>query len=81
MGDSSSLDLREIVYLMWDLTAMTDLGILILTGSTEKEIRVAEDMAKFILVEPQSTYISLGDVDQYLKLLLWDPREMQDALR
>ena len=81
MGDSSSLDLREIVHLMWDLTAMTDLGILILTGSTEKEIRVAEDMAKFILVEPQSTYISLGDVDQYLKLLLWDPREMQDALR
>lgn len=81
MGDSSSFDLREIVHLMWDLTAMTDLGILILTGSTEKEIRVAEDMAKFILVEPQSTYISLGDVDQYLKLLLWDPREMQDALR
>ena len=81
MGDSSSFDLREIVHLMWDLTAMPDLGILILTGSTEKEIRVAEDMAKFILVEPQSTYISLGDVDQYLKLLLWDPREMQDALR
>nr|UPW42129.1 MAG: putative RNA dependent RNA polymerase [Xinjiang mito-like virus 43] len=80
LGGSSPFELREIVALVWYVTTMTDLGVSVLTGSSESEIRHAEDMASDIL-RGNALDIHESQVDRWLELLLWDPREMSDAAK